>query len=327
MPAPSVRGTGHHAALRSAKARSQRSPYEAASGGDIVTGVPITLYAGRQVPFHELSPDDFEKFVTSVLNVVGSRHGFSAVTATAGPSDEGFDATAKATATGLPVCIQCKRYQKNLGLADVAAEIAKVAMVSALDNTSVAQHRFVTAGGVAKSLNASLLRDPNKTELVRMAIERGNSEPELDTKKAALSAAGMSVDAVISDYVRSTDIVVWSGSDLDRECTISWSQLTGIVERFFTVQRVLLERPRPDFDEPRYLRSLVEGSQRWIRSPGPDRCRSGEGAQCLTCRPPRPAEAEKGGPGAAGRRRANSHHTARYACRPGHHRRRRRRRR
>lgn len=202
--------------------------------------------------------------MTSVLNVVGARHGFYEVTATAGTNDEGFDATAKAIVTGLPVCIQCKRYKNNLGLASVGTEIAKVAMVSALAGTAVEQHRFITSGDVAKSLTASLLRDPNRAELVKSAIDRAKTLPELEGKRTALLAAGKSVEAVIAEYVRSTKIVVWSGADLDRECTLSWSLLTGVVERFFAVQPVLLERPRPDFDEPRYLGSLVDGSERWI---------------------------------------------------------------
>lgn len=221
------------------------------------------LYAGRPIPFGVLAPDEFERFVTIILGKVGPRHGFREIRKTSGPTENGFDAVAHPLEGRGVICIQCKRYQSALSVRDVALELAKVALQSASEGSTVQMHLLVTSGKVSKNLE-SAIREDSKRTLCSEAESRALLDPELKLKREEVEKRGLDVREVVSRYVRDTAVIAWSAEQLDIECTSIWSELADTLDRYFTLERVLVEHPRPDFDEAQYLKSLRWPSDRFV---------------------------------------------------------------
>lgn len=216
-------------------------------------GAKPTLYASGRLPLGELSPEDFERFVAAVFGVVAGEEGLDAVEKPSGPTDEGFDIRARRASDGGLVCIQCKHLRKDaLSLPVVALELAKVALQGAIEPFDIVQHRFVTSSKVNKELE-SALRERDRNRLVDEALRLLRERDELAFRRQRVEERGHEPASVVADYVRRVDIRAWSGEQLHTRCQMSWSRLTDVIERFFTLETVLREHPRPDFDEPRYL--------------------------------------------------------------------------
>jgi HJR/Mrr/RecB family endonuclease len=82
--------------------------------------------------------DAFENFVYGVLQELGPARGFRTVGQPKGTGDGGFDIDAVRIVDSKRVCVQCKRYKDSLSVADVALELAKVALTSAIEGSEVA---------------------------------------------------------------------------------------------------------------------------------------------------------------------------------------------
>jgi hypothetical protein len=216
------------------------------------------LLVGRQVPFGQLEWQEFEHFVRTVLIKLGPRTGLDVDAESTGSGDWGFDIGARRTKDNARVCIQCKRYAKNITTAVAAEELAKVALKSWLEGSAVREHYIISTGGVAENLR-SACREEDRHTLIARAQAKAESADDLRSLREDVESRGGSVGPVARDYVRNLEkAVVWSGSDLDAEVTVIWSELIDVFERFFVVSSVLREHPRPDFDEAAHLARVRE---------------------------------------------------------------------
>lgn len=213
-----------------------------------------TIYQGFRVPFDELAPDEFEDFVRQTLDILGRNHDFRTTRQSGGSSDGGFDINAvRISNPDLKICIQCKRYEKSLSVGHVAHELAKVALKSALEKSIVADQYLVTTAKTTQELD-SALRQSGRVLLVSEACSNALSHSDLKNLREKTKLAGEDVQAIVTDYVRNLDrLEVWSGRDFDAKLGTVWSEIQGILDRFFTIHTVLREYPRPDFDEDTYL--------------------------------------------------------------------------
>jgi hypothetical protein len=212
------------------------------------------LLPGLRLPFHELDPDAFQRFVHGALTVLGPSIGLRLDNLPGPGGDDGFDTYARAVADDGLVCIQCKRVPR-LTASMVAAEVAKVAMSTALDDSSVAAHYFVCSGRVQREVDR-MLRESKRETLKRQAYEASMAD-DLRARRALLSERGISAEDVVSSYIRDLQAVVaWSGEALDAKLGAVWAAIEPLVERHFGVPVLVRERPRPDFDEDAYLRGL-----------------------------------------------------------------------
>ncbi|MDP8223926.1 MAG: hypothetical protein P9L99_11240 [Candidatus Lernaella stagnicola] len=224
-----------------------------------------TIFVGQRLPLSNLSPDSFEQFVRGCLTEVGPLHGFEVTGGSGGPGDGGFDANGIRIFDGKPICIQSKRQTARLSLAQVGIELAKVALKSKLEGSEVVEHYFVTSGKVAEGVR-SALREGLRTKLIshsERAVNKRNKLPDLIRE---CTEKGIDVVRAVSDYVLSVEkIIVWDGDDFDTEMGRVWSKLKDLIGQFFFVQPVLLEHPRPDFDEATYLSNCLSAkSDRYV---------------------------------------------------------------
>ena len=225
---------------------------------------PVAL-AGKPLPFEQLSPEEFQDFVYVALGTIGPRHGFRVDQLTGQTGDGGFDAFGKRVADGRVVCLQAKRW-KTVSVPDVALELAKVALTSSLEGTTPAEHYFVCAGTVRDVLNVAL-RDTARQDLRAKATAAAAAHDDLKALRARVAAAGGDPRTIADQYVTQLDrLVVWSGRAFDRELSPVWSALGDAVARHFAVERVLVEHPRPDFDEAAYLERVPVIDARPLRA-------------------------------------------------------------
>lgn len=217
---------------------------------------PLVL-AGKPLPLRDLSPDEFQEFVFVALQVLAPRLGFRVGHLTGRSGDGGFDTDGTRAADGAVVCVQVKRYTSTeLSIPQVAAELAKVALGTSLKGGVPKEHHLITSGKV-RSVLYEALREPDRKTLIAKAIEVGLADDELKALRSEVSSKGYGVEATIAGYVRQLDVLpVLSATEFDRLLGLVWSQLGDAIGRHFTIERVLVEHPRPDFDEASYLRGL-----------------------------------------------------------------------
>lgn len=216
-----------------------------------------TLHRGFPLPFGDLSPDSFEDFVYQALSLLGRSKGFEMQSGRQPSGDQGFDCTAKINEGNALVCIQCKRYNTTLQTKTVAEEIVKVALDTTLNESSVKQHYIVTSGNVSGSLRSILRQDSHilLKEECKKLIEDGKFQ--LSVLKEAQKKSINPVKAVYK-YIETLDkLIVWSGVDFRNELLIIWSDLSDILEQHFSIEKVLKEKPTPDFNVNRYLSSKL----------------------------------------------------------------------
>jgi hypothetical protein len=260
------------------------------------------LLAGKSLPFHQLTPTEFENFVYVALLKVGPCHGFRMTQLTGRTGDGGFDADGVREKDKRLICVQAKRYEL-LSSPEVAAELAKVAMTSFLAGAVPIEHRFITSGSVRPVLTTAL-RDPKRTTLLAKALDCSQHD-EFETLRKKVLAKGGDVHVIVRDYVTQLDeISVWDANQFDKHLSQVWSQLSDALERHFAVERVLLERPRPDFDESAYLDRLRRLNDllplRAVRAPLPPNVRGRDLIDPLASRASPDAGAESEMDAAAG---------------------------
>ncbi|MGC0925838.1 restriction endonuclease [Pantoea agglomerans] len=218
------------------------------------------LYRGLSLPLHELSSDSFEDFVYQTLIKLGPLKGFEMQSSRQPSGDQGFDCTAKIKGKNELVCIQCKRYSKALNITLIAEEIVKVAIECSLNNSIVKQHYIITSGSVS-SIARQILRQNNYKDLKNECEKILNKKyrnflAEKNDKKRKVSFA------VINDYIDSLDkLLVWSGVDFQNELLVVWHDLGNILEEHFLVERVLRDKPTPDFDVASYLNDKIKNKK------------------------------------------------------------------
>jgi hypothetical protein len=181
---------------------------------------------------------------------------------TSGPTDDGFDAYARRVGDGKLVALQYKRINRSLGVAIVGLEVAKVALQAAIEGSDVAEHRFITSGKVSKKLDAALRATGRP--LIEKDAQAAVQDPALQEKRAAALSAGIDPVACITTYVRSVEIICWSGAQFELECRPFWDVGQALIQQFFSVEKVVREVPDPDLDEEQYLTRLRGVSADWI---------------------------------------------------------------
>jgi hypothetical protein len=211
------------------------------------------LLRGRAVDLLALTPDSFEDFAYLTLSEIGPLHGFRVIGGPSGSSDAGFDLTGERIADKKGVCVQCKRLAGTFHLSMVGVELAKVALKSALEGGDVKEHLFLVAGTVGNTLR-SALREVGRGRLCEKAKEAAEHDADLQEPRRQASERSIDVKGVVDQYVAQLDVLrVWSGRDFDQELGRVWSRITPSLERFFAVEVILREHPRPDFDLLSYL--------------------------------------------------------------------------
>lgn len=212
------------------------------------------LYRGFPLPMHELSPDSFEDFVYQALTHLSDSKGFEMQSSRQPSGDQGFDCTAKTKDKNELVCIQCKRYTKAINTSTVAEEIIKVALDNALNNSTVKQHYIITSGTVSGSLRRTLRQNSYldlKNECSEI-IKKGSFQPELFKK---ISKKNVDPIETINKYIDSLDkLLVWSNVDFHNELLVIWRSFENTLENFFSIEKILKDKPTPDFDVSEYLK-------------------------------------------------------------------------
>ena len=211
------------------------------------------LLRGRAIDLLTLNPESFENFTYLALSEIGPLHGFRVVGGASGSSDTGFDTTGERIQDKKTVCIQCKRLASPFHLHMIGAELAKVGLKSALEGSEVREHFILAAGTVGNSLR-SALREVDRGSVRRKAMDAAEQDPELKQLREQAAARSLNLRDTVDQYVRSLDLLrVWSGRDFDQELGRVWSKISPNLERFFALEVVLREHPRPDFDLDDYL--------------------------------------------------------------------------
>ncbi|WP_248767675.1 restriction endonuclease [Pseudomonas sp. MWU12-2345] len=206
------------------------------------------LNQGFPLPINHLSPDAFEDFVYQALSVLGMKKGFEMQSGRQPSGDQGFDCTAKTTNNNSLICIQCKRYNSALNIKTVAEEIIKVSLESALNTSVVKQHYIITSGTVATVLRKAL-RQPDHLDL------KNECTRIINGKKFHLALIKNAEDKKLSPadvaakYIDDLEkLIIWSSTDFNNELLVIWSALDDILERHFTVEKILKDKPTPDFN-------------------------------------------------------------------------------
>lgn len=222
------------------------------------------LFQNNQLPLGELSSDSFEDFVYQSLVLLGNQKEFQMLSGRQPSGDEGFDCTAKKTSNNELVCIQCKRYNSTLYTGTVVEEIVKVALNGVLNKSIPKYHYIITSGTVSKKLREELRQD-DYTDL------KAACKKLFDEKKLQLTlieqVEKLAIDPydTICNYLDSLhDLIIWSGTDLQNELVVIWSQLHDILEKHFSLAVVFKEHPRPDFNLSDYINKKQSKNQKLI---------------------------------------------------------------
>lgn len=210
------------------------------------------LRINQPLPLGSLSPNQFEDFTYIALEEVGPLHGFQVTSHSSGTADGGFDVNALRIGDGAAVCVQCKRLAETFYVATMAPELAKVALQSALEGSRTAEHYFVTTGKVSDKVR-SALREADRETLVSAATAAALRAEDLKDLRAEAARRQWDLPGVVNAYVLAAKIFVWSGREFDLQIGRVWSRMADTIGRFFAVDVVLREHPRPDFDEAAYL--------------------------------------------------------------------------
>lgn len=215
------------------------------------------LYHGKRLPLGELSPDEFVTFVYGALEVIAPKHGFEVHAKPDGPGDGGFDVDG-VRPDGRWVCVQCKKYSGQLSIPHVVLELAKVGLRSKLKDHDVAEHYFITSGTIQTKLYDALRQTAHQV-LLAAALNAAQNHEDLRKLREQTQSRGLDLAEIVRAYIENlgSHIIVWDGDTFDSQVFSVSSKLQDHIERHFTVDRILRDSPRPNFDETKYLR-------RWI---------------------------------------------------------------
>ncbi|WP_160060208.1 restriction endonuclease [Psychromonas sp. L1A2] len=225
---------------------------------NIESAIKPTLHRGFPLPICDLSPDSFEDFVYQALSLLGKSKRFEMQSGRQPSGDQGFDCTAKTKGSNELICIQCKRYNTTLQKKTVAEEVIKVALEGILNRSTVKQHYIITSGTVSGTLR-QILRQDNYLSLkdeCKKIIENERFQPALLQK-----VKNNSIDPIsaVKKYIDSLDqLLVWSGVDFQNELLCIWSSLHDVLEKNFSIEAVLKDKPTPDFNLNVYLNKKLE---------------------------------------------------------------------
>jgi hypothetical protein len=222
--------------------------------------VKPNLFRGQPIRLLDLTSDAFEDFVYATMSEWGPLQGFRVTSGPSESSDSGFDVTGERQGDGKSVCIQCKRLTGTFHLNSIGSELAKVALKTALEGAQVVEHFVITTGSVGETLRSALRSKP-RTTLAKAAADAAEKHADLATLRSKARERGFNVRDIVEKYVLQLErLRVWSGRDFDQELGRVWSKIIPFLERFFQVEIVLREYPRPDFDRAQYLQSLAAES-------------------------------------------------------------------
>ncbi len=212
-------------------------------------------YEGLGFPVDRLSSDDFEGFVFGCFLSIQDLLGLKVTSKPSGSGDGGFDVQGDVVATGRLVCIQCKRQVKPLDMGQLIKELAKVAATSALEGSSIGEHRFICTGGVRNKVISAL----RATSLQEIATEVGNalqnaSDGELLSLRMKLERRGDAPRNIAESYVLKLDrLTVWSLKEFDAALSPRWEAILEVAQRYFRIATVVRDNPRAAFDRTAYI--------------------------------------------------------------------------
>lgn len=191
------------------------------------------------------------------MKALAGRLRLEVVQGPSGSSDAGFDITARRIVDGQLACVQCKRLAAPLNLGHVGEELAKVALTSMREGTTVLEHRILCAGAVANAVRGAL-RQTSRKILVECAVEAAQRSAALRELRKLALIQQVDVAAIVSAHVRRLDVIsAWSGRELALELEEVWPAIAPIVAQTFAVETLVLEEPRPDFRREAFLESQV----------------------------------------------------------------------
>lgn len=212
--------------------------------------LPLWLQ-GRPLPFQDLEPDQFERFVAAAFDsALAAGEGWKVTVAPDVGADLGFDFWARRADGGL-VCGQAKRLKDALGVPGIALEAAKVALVSHIYSLDVREHRFIAAGTFTADLTR-IVGSTDWSDVVEKAAELAASATGLEKLRADVP----NPSEVVRQHLAATQLGAWNGRMLDARIGARLGSLAPLVERTFQVHSVFKTAPRPPFDEPNYLDRL-----------------------------------------------------------------------
>lgn len=215
------------------------------------------LYRGQPLPLHDLSPKAFENFTYQALSLLGAKHCFKMKSGPLQSTDQGYDCTAESTTDKHIICIQCKRYNTALSLKTIAEEVVKVALGKELNGSNCKQHYIITSGEVSGNLRKA--ERQNGLADLRGECKKLISEGKLQSKLIS-TAKSQNLDPVqlVMEYLNTLEnLTIWSGTDLQNELITIWSQLSDTLEQNFSIEKVLIDCPTPDFDLRAYLHKIA----------------------------------------------------------------------
>ncbi|WP_143522480.1 restriction endonuclease [Pseudomonas sp. 2822-17] len=212
-------------------------------------------YEGLGFPIDRLSSDDFENFVFGCLLSIQDILGLRVIGKPSGSGDGGFDVQGVVVATGRLVCVQCKRQGQPLDMGQLIKELAKVAATSALEGSSIGEHRFICTGGVRKKV-VSALRATSRQEI---ATEVGNAlqsatDGELVSLRVKLEQRGETPRKIAESYVLKLDrLTAWNLKEFDAALSPRWEAILEVAQRYFRIATVVRDNPRAAFDRLAYI--------------------------------------------------------------------------
>lgn len=217
------------------------------------------LYKGEQLPLGSLSPKQFENFVYGTFSEIGKNHNFDVTNTGPKGTDDGFDVTARRITDQGLICIQCKRYTSTLYESTISSELAKVAINSFLEKSTIKEHFFITTGDVSKKLR-SAERETTRSKLANNALNALKTD---DFKSLLKKCKNEKVDVnkVVSDYIENLEkIIIWSANDFDLELGKVWSKISDALENYFSLDVLIKEYPRPNFNRDDYYKTFIDAS-------------------------------------------------------------------
>lgn len=216
------------------------------------------LFRGQPLPLGALTPDAFEDFVYGTFCEILPLHGFKIVAGPLNSGDGGFDATGERISDRAILSVQCKRLNSTLGLPLVAVELAKVALDAALNNSDVRGHLIVTSGTVTNDLRAAQ-RERDRKRIIDAACEQVKSNEDLKVRRDQCVKAGLDPQTLVEKYVKGLEFFeTWTAREFEVQMERVSSKVMPLIEAAFSVETVLREEPRPDFDRSVYLKKVAD---------------------------------------------------------------------
>ncbi|GHU17038.1 hypothetical protein FACS1894163_07450 [Spirochaetia bacterium] len=217
------------------------------------------IYQGRSIPFYLLSPEGFQNFLYGFLKLYFAKMNIQINSIPGNIGDGGFDIDAKNINNDV-ICIQCKQYSNtDLDLKKISNELAKVALRSYLENSNVIEHYIISSGKV-KGEVYSALREATREIIIGNAIKELKNDKNYVNDKESLKEKykDINFENIVKTYITNLEnIHIWSGAQLDCEIGLYYSEIADLVEHHFTIERVLIEHPRPNFNENKYLQKYL----------------------------------------------------------------------